>query len=90
MFSTGNFNWAASKRGSVPTEKANGSAIYDKGKRTKGEPPFMKQEREEMEALLDGLGGKNNFLFSIDSLVSMPMCDQTLFTAHDISYVCCR
>jgi phospholipase D1/2 len=41
----------------VPTEKVNGSAIHDKGKRTRGEPPFTKQEREEMEALLDELCG---------------------------------
>jgi hypothetical protein len=43
--------------GSVPTEKVNGSAIHDKGKRTRGEPPFTKREREEMEALLDELCG---------------------------------
>jgi phospholipase D1/2 len=43
--------------GSVPTEKVNGSAIYDKGKRTRGEPPFTKREREEMEVLLNELCG---------------------------------
>jgi phospholipase D1/2 len=43
--------------GSVPTEKVNGSAIHDKGKRTRGEPPFTKREREEMEVLLDELCG---------------------------------
>ena len=43
--------------GSMPTEKVNGSAIHDKGKRTRGEPPFTKQEREEMEVLLDDLCG---------------------------------
>ena len=40
---------------SMPTEKVNGSAIHDKGKRTN--PPFTKQEREEMEAQLDELCG---------------------------------
>jgi hypothetical protein len=36
----------------VPTaEKTNGSAFQDKGKKNRGEPPFTKQEREEMEAL---------------------------------------
>jgi phospholipase D1/2 len=43
--------------GLTPTEKANGSATNDKGKKTRGEPPFTKQEREEMEALLDELCG---------------------------------
>ncbi len=44
--------------GAMPTEKTNGSASHDKGKKTKGEPPpFTKQEREEMEALLDELCG---------------------------------
>ncbi len=42
----------------MPTEKTNGSASHDKGKKTKGEPPpFTKQEKEEMEALLDELCG---------------------------------
>lgn len=41
----------------MPTEKTNGSANYDKGKKTKGEPPSTKQEREEMKALLDELCG---------------------------------
>jgi phospholipase D1/2 len=41
----------------IPAEKVNGSAIHDKGKRTRGESPFTKQEREEMEALLDELCG---------------------------------
>jgi hypothetical protein len=36
----------------IEKEKVNGSAVNDKGKRTRGEPPFTKQEREEMEALL--------------------------------------
>ncbi len=43
--------------GSMPTEKVNGSASQDKGKKARGEPPFTKQEREEMEALLDDLCG---------------------------------
>jgi phospholipase D1/2 len=42
---------------STPTEKVNGSAINDKGKKTRGESPFTKQEREEMEALLGDLCG---------------------------------
>ena len=45
---------ATDKTGS---EKANGSATQDKGKKTKGEPPFTKQEKVEMEALLDELCG---------------------------------
>jgi phospholipase D1/2 len=39
------------------SEKANGSATQDKGKRTRGDPPFTKQEKVEMEALLDELCG---------------------------------
>ena len=42
---------------STSTEKVNGSATNDKGKKTRGEPPFTKQEREEMEALLGDLCG---------------------------------
>jgi len=45
---------ATDKTGS---EKANGSATHDKGKKTRGEPPFTKQEKVEMEALLDELCG---------------------------------
>jgi phospholipase D1/2 len=44
----------------MPTEKTNGSAFQDKadkGKKNRGEPPFTKQEREEMEALLNDLCG---------------------------------
>jgi phospholipase D1/2 len=41
----------------IEKEKVNGSAINDKGKKTKGEPPFTKQEREEMETLLGDLCG---------------------------------
>jgi hypothetical protein len=41
----------------MPTEKTNGSVFQDKGKKNKGEPPFTKQEREEMEALLVDLCG---------------------------------
>jgi phospholipase D1/2 len=44
--------------GSRSTENANGSAFHDKGKKARGEPPpFTKQEREDMEALLDELCG---------------------------------
>jgi phospholipase D1/2 len=43
--------------GSVHTEKANGSATTDKSKKAKGELPFTKQEREEMETLLQELCG---------------------------------
>jgi len=43
--------------GTMPTEKTNGSAFQDKGKKNRGEPPFTKQEREEMEGLLDDLCG---------------------------------
>ena len=44
--------------GSVHPEKANGSAAAaDKSKKTRGEPPFTKQEREEMETLLHELCG---------------------------------
>jgi phospholipase D1/2 len=43
--------------GAMPTEKTNGSVLQDKGKKNRGEPPFTKQEREEMEALLDDLCG---------------------------------
>lgn len=43
--------------GSVHPEKANGSATTDKSKKTRGEPPFTKQEREEMETLLQELCG---------------------------------
>ena len=38
-------------------EKANGSTNTDKTKKTKGEPPFTKQEREEMETLLHEVCG---------------------------------
>jgi len=38
--------------GSVSVEKPNGSAANDKIKKTRGEAPFTKQEREEMETLL--------------------------------------
>ena len=41
----------------IPTEKINGSAFQDKGKKNRGEPPFTKQEREEMETQLDDLCG---------------------------------
>jgi len=41
----------------MPSEKANGSATQDKGKKTRGDPPFTKQEKVEMEALLDELCG---------------------------------
>ena len=41
----------------IPTEKTNGSAFQDKTKKNRGEPPFTKQEKEEMEALLDDLCG---------------------------------
>jgi hypothetical protein len=34
-----------------------GDFRYGKGKRTKGEPPFMKREKEEMGALPDELCG---------------------------------
>lgn len=43
--------------GAVPTEKTNGSTFQDKGKKNRGEPPFTKQEREEMEAQLNDLCG---------------------------------
>ena len=42
---------------SIHTEKANGSATADKSKKTKGDLPFTKQEREEMETLLNELCG---------------------------------
>ena len=45
---------ATDKTGS---EKANGSATHDKGKKTRGEPSFTKHEQVEMEALLDELCG---------------------------------
>ena len=45
---------ATDKTGS---EKANGPALHDKGKKTKGELPFTKQEKVEMEALLGELCG---------------------------------
>jgi len=76
--------------GSMPTEKVNGSATNDKGKKTRGEPPFTKQEREEMETLLDELCGHlviyptrflegedvaNNFLFNTDRLLPLPIYD---------------
>jgi hypothetical protein len=41
----------------MPTEKTNGSAFQDKGKKNRGEPPFTKQERDEMEAQLNDLCG---------------------------------
>lgn len=41
----------------MPTEKTNGSVFQDKGKKNKGEPPFTKQEREDMEAQLNDLCG---------------------------------
>jgi hypothetical protein len=44
-------------QGDPATEKVNGSAFNDKAKKSRGEPPFTKQEREEMEALLGDLCG---------------------------------
>jgi hypothetical protein len=41
----------------MPTEKTNGSVSHDKGKKNRGEPPFTKQERDEMEAQLNDLCG---------------------------------
>lgn len=41
----------------MPAEKTNGSVFQDKGKKKIGEPPYTKQEREEMEALLVDLCG---------------------------------
>ncbi|KAH9080301.1 phospholipase D [Lactarius deliciosus] len=76
--------------GSMPTEKANGSATTDKNKKTRGEPPFTKQEREEMETLLHELCGHlvvyptrflegedvaKNFLFNTDRLLPLPIYD---------------
>lgn len=43
--------------GAIPTEKTNGTAFQDKGKKNRGEPLFTKQEREEMEAQLNDLCG---------------------------------
>ncbi|KAI0056534.1 phospholipase D [Artomyces pyxidatus] len=75
------------------TEKANGHPSInatDKGKKIKGDPPFTKQEREEMEALLRELCGHlvlyptrflegedvaNNFLFNADRLMPLPIYD---------------
>ncbi|KAH9028647.1 phospholipase D [Lactarius hengduanensis] len=76
--------------GSMPTEKANGSATADKNKKTRGEPPFTKQERDEMETLLHELCGHlvvyptrflegedvaKNFLFNTDRLLPLPIYD---------------
>ncbi|KAH9002804.1 phospholipase D [Lactarius hatsudake] len=76
--------------GSMSTEKANGSATTDKNKKTRGEPPFTKQEREEMETLLHELCGHlvvyptrflegedvaKNFLFNTDRLLPLPIYD---------------
>ncbi|KAF8500767.1 phospholipase D [Russula emetica] len=83
---------AGEKTGSaMPTEKTNGSVFPDKGKKNRGEPPFTKQEREEMEALLeDDLCGHlvihptrflesedvaNNFLFNTDRMLPLPIYD---------------
>ncbi|KAI9464976.1 phospholipase D [Lactarius psammicola] len=69
-------------------EKANGPATTDKNKKTRGEPPFTKQEREEMETLLHELCGHlviyptrflegedvaKNFLFNTDRLLPLPI-----------------
>ncbi|KAI0301100.1 hypothetical protein B0F90DRAFT_1810149 [Multifurca ochricompacta] len=69
---------------------ANISGINDKGKKTRGEPPFTKQEREEMETLLHELCGHlvvyptrflegedvaNNFLFNTDRLLPLLIYD---------------
>jgi phospholipase D1/2 len=48
---------ASDKMGSSEKANGSGSAHHDKGKKTRGEPPFTKQERVEMEALLDELCG---------------------------------
>jgi phospholipase D1/2 len=75
---------------SVHTEKANGSTTTDKSKKARGELPFTKQEREEMEALLNELCGHlvifptrflegedvaKNFLFNTDRLLPLPIYD---------------
>ncbi|KAI0317663.1 hypothetical protein OF83DRAFT_1276417 [Amylostereum chailletii] len=71
----------------IPSEKTNGA---EKAKKTKGEAPFTKQEREEMEKLLGRLNGTlviyptrfmegedvaNNFLFNTDRLMPLPIYD---------------
>lgn len=74
--------------GAHASEKANGSATNDKSKKTRGESPFTKQEKEEMETLLHELCGHlviyptrflegedvaNNFLFNTDRLLPLPI-----------------
>ncbi|KAI0263930.1 phospholipase D [Gloeopeniophorella convolvens] len=70
--------------------QANGGTQNDKNKKTKGEPPFTKQERDEMEALLQEVCGHlvvyptrflegedvaNNFLFNADRMLPLPIYD---------------
>jgi hypothetical protein len=71
----------------VASETSNGSATHDKGKKTKGEPSSTKQEKVEMEAMLDELCGhlgqswigrfscscwRLSALFDLNSLLSNP------------------
>lgn len=57
------------------TEKTNGSAPHEKVKKNRGESPFTKQEREEMEALLNDLcghlGQPLEFLHALQGLTDM-------------------
>lgn len=67
---------ACEKTGCVMhTEKTNGSAPHEKVKKNRGESPFTKQEREEMEALLNDLcghlGQPLEFLHALQGLTDM-------------------
>jgi phospholipase D1/2 len=65
-------------QGGHATEKVNGSAFNDKGKKSRGEPPFTKQDREEMETLLGDLCGHlGQFLW-----VQLPRRRLLIHTSH--------
>ena len=71
--------------GSVYAEKTNGSATTDKNKKSRGELPFTKQEREEMEALLHEVCGHLGQFSSISTVLQLLNCTfvTQLFILHD-------
>ncbi|KAI0040774.1 phospholipase D, partial [Auriscalpium vulgare] len=83
-------NGQSEKTNGAGGDKKDASAADSKGKKVKGEPPFTKQERDDMEALLSELCGHlvlyptrflegedvaNNFLFNADRLMPLPIYD---------------
>ncbi|TFY80125.1 hypothetical protein EWM64_g3885 [Hericium alpestre] len=82
---------ATGSQANIPAQSPSEKAQNEKAKRSKGEvPPFTKQEREEMEALLQEVCGHlvvyptrflegediaNNFLFNADRMMPLPIYD---------------